>query len=469
MKQLETCPPVQAAEYVPVAGDFAQLEQADIATDTNYASQGYWKGVATHFVRNKRAMIGLILVLLMIFLAFVAPLFSGYAYDKIVTALNAKGRKKAAVGISPRVPAIHEMVTGEPYDDIYADKTFLFGTNAGVVHAIRGINLDLQKGETVAIVGESGSGKSVTMKAAVGLLDSNATINSGEILYTYDDGHGQDKTVDLLKLSKKQLRTEYNGQRLAMVFQDPMTSLDPTMTIGKQIMEGMLLHKHMPKDEARTKALQLLELVGITDAEKRFRNYPHQLSGGMRQRVVIAIALSAEPDILICDEPTTALDVTIQSKILDLIKQIQQKMHLSVIYITHDLGVVAKVADYVNVMYAGKIVEVGNVEEIFYEPCHPYTWGLLSAMPDLETADDRLYSIPGSPPNLLHEPVGDAFAARNRFAMVIDKKAEPPLFKVSETHYAATWLLHPDAPAFEMPKELKERLERAKKEAAKYL
>lgn len=344
-----------------------------------------------------------------------------------------------------------------------------FRTNAGVVHAIRGINLDLQKGETVAIVGESGSGKSVTMKAAVGLLDSNATINSGEILYTYDDGHGQDKTVDLLKLSKKQLRTEYNGQRLAMVFQDPMTSLDPTMTIGKQIMEGMLLHKHMPKDEARTKALQLLELVGITDAEKRFRNYPHQLSGGMRQRVVIAIALSAEPDILICDEPTTALDVTIQSKILDLIKQIQQKMHLSVIYITHDLGVVAKVADYVNVMYAGKIVEVGNVEEIFYEPCHPYTWGLLSAMPDLETADDRLYSIPGSPPNLLHEPVGDAFAARNRFAMVIDKKAEPPLFKVSETHYAATWLLHPDAPAFEMPKELKERPERAKKEAAKYL
>ena len=328
-----------------------------------------------------------------------------------------------------------------------------FRTNAGVVHAIRGINLDLQKGETVAIVGESGSGKSVTMKAAVGLLDSNATINSGEILYTYDDGHGQDKTVDLLKLSKKQLRTEYNGQRLSMVFQDPMTSLDPTMTIGKQIMEGM----------------QLLELVGITDAEKRFRNYPHQLSGGMRQRVVIAIALSAEPDILICDEPTTALDVTIQSKILDLIKQIQQKMHLSVIYITHDLGVVAKVADYVNVMYAGKIVEVGNVEEIFYEPCHPYTWGLLSAMPDLETADDRLYSIPGSPPNLLHEPVVDAFAARNRFAMVIDKKAEPPLFKVSETHYAATWLLHPDAPAFEMPKELKERLERAKKEAAKYL
>ena len=347
------------------------------------------------------------------------------------------------------------------------DLDISFRTNAGVVHAIRGVNLDLQKGETVAIVGESGSGKSVTMKAAVGLLDSNATVNRGEILYTYEE-NGREVTVDLLKLTKKQLRTGYNGQRLAMVFQDPMTSLDPTMTIGKQIMEGMLLHKHMSKEQARARAIELLQLVGITDAEKRFRHYPHQLSGGMRQRVVIAIALSADPDILICDEPTTALDVTIQAKILELIKDIQKKMNLSVIYITHDLGVVAKVADYVNVMYAGKIVEVGNVEEIFYDPRHPYTWGLLSAMPDLDTADDRLYSIPGSPPNLLHEPVGDAFAARNQFALVIDKKADPPLFKVSETHYAATWLLHPDAPAIEMPRELRERLERAQKEAARY-
>ena len=343
-----------------------------------------------------------------------------------------------------------------------------FRTNNGNVKAVRGISFDLNEGEPLAIVGESGSGKSVTMKAAVGLLDSNATINSGEILYTYEE-NGQDKTVDLLKLTKKQLRTEYNGQRLAMVFQDPMTSLDPTMTIGKQIMEGMLMHnKHVTREQARARALELLQLVGITDAEKRFRHYPHQLSGGMRQRVVIAIALSADPDILICDEPTTALDVTIQAKILELIKDIQQKMHLSVIYITHDLGVVAKVADYVNVMYAGKIVEVGNVEEIFYEPRHPYTWGLLSAMPDLDTEDDRLYSIPGSPPNLLHEPVGDAFAARNQFALKIDKKAEPPLFKISDTHYAATWLLHPDAPAMEMPRELKESLERARKEAAKF-
>ena len=344
-----------------------------------------------------------------------------------------------------------------------------FKTNAGVVHAIRGVNLDLCKGETVTIVGESGSGKSVTMKAAMGLLDSNATVNSGEILYTYTDEKGQEVTVDLLRLPQKQLRQQINGQRIAMVFQDPMTSLDPTMTIGKQIMEGMFLHKNMERDAARARAIELLELVGIPDAEKRFKNYPHQLSGGMRQRVVIAIALSADPEILICDEPTTALDVTIQARILELIMDIQKKMKLSVIYITHDLGVVAKVADYVNVMYAGKIVEVGNVNEIFYEPKHPYTWGLLSAMPDLDTDDDRLYSIPGSPPNLLHEPKGDAFAARNQFALAIDEKAEPPLFQVSRTHFAATWLLHPDAPKIEMPKELEARLERARKEVEKYL
>ena len=349
------------------------------------------------------------------------------------------------------------------------DLDISFRTNAGVVHAIRGVNLDLQKGETVAIVGESGSGKSVTMKAAVGLLDSNATVNSGEILYTYTDEKGAEKTVDLLKMSKKQLRSEINGQRIAIVFQDPMTSLDPTMQIGKQIMEGMILHKHMTKAQAKERALELLQMVGITDAEKRFRHYPHQLSGGMRQRVVIAIALAADPDILICDEPTTALDVTIQAKILDLIKELQAKMNLSVIYITHDLGVVAKVAEYVNVMYAGKIIEVGNVEEIFYDPRHPYTWGLLSAMPDLETDDDRLYSIPGSPPNLLHEPVGDAFAARNQFALEIDKKAEPPMFEVTPTHFAATWLLHPDAPKLTLPAELQARLERARREAEKYL
>ncbi len=351
----------------------------------------------------------------------------------------------------------------------FVDLDISFRTNAGVVHAIRGVNLDLQKGETVAIVGESGSGKSVTVKAAVGLLDGNATINSGQILYRLREDDGSERVVDLLALSKRELRRTINGRRIAMVFQDPMTSLDPTMTIGKQIMEGILLHKKVDKATAYARALELLELVGITHAEKRMKNYPHQLSGGMRQRVVIAIALASDPDILICDEPTTALDVTIQARILELIKDIQSRMGLSVIYITHDLGVVAKVADYVNVMYAGRIIEVGNVNEIFYEPKHPYTWGLLAAMPDLETDDDRLASIPGSPPNLLHEPVGDAFAPRNAYALKIDEKAEPPMFKVSETHYAATWLLHPSAPAVEMPPELKARLERARKEAEKYL
>ena len=349
------------------------------------------------------------------------------------------------------------------------DLDISFRTNAGSIHAIRGVDLDLQKGETVAIVGESGSGKSVTMKAAVGLLDANATVNSGRVLYTYSQGDGPEQTVDLLKMPKKQLRKSINGNRIAMVFQDPMTSLDPTMQIGRQIMEGMLLHRGISKQEAWKRSVELLELVGITDAEKRMKQYPHQLSGGMRQRVVIAIALSGGPDILICDEPTTALDVTIQAKILELIKEVQDRMGLSVIYITHDLGVVAKVADYVNVMYAGKIVEVGNVNEIFYQPAHPYTWGLLSAMPDLDTDDHRLYSIPGSPPNLLHEPKGDAFTPRNAFAMAIDEKAAPPLFKISDTHYAATWLLHPDAPQVELPEGLRVRLERARKEAEKYL
>ncbi len=356
-----------------------------------------------------------------------------------------------------------------------AEKTILrikdldisFRTNAGSVHAIRGVNFELRKGETVAIVGESGSGKSVTMKATMGLLDSNGTINSGSILYTYTDDKGEEKTVDIVKMTKKQLRQEINGQHIAMVFQDPMTSLDPTMPIYKQITESIILGGKVPASEAWDRALNLLELVGIPDAEKRMKNYPHQLSGGMRQRVVIAIALANDPDVLICDEPTTALDVTIQAKILELIKDLQKRMGLSVIYITHDLGVVAKVADYVNVMYAGKLIESGTINEIFYDPRHPYTWGLLSAMPDLDTDDERLYSIPGSPPNLLHEPVGDAFAPRNAYAMKIDEKVEPPFFKVSDTHYAATWLLHPDAPKVEMPRELKARLERAKKEAEK--
>jgi oligopeptide transport system ATP-binding protein len=344
------------------------------------------------------------------------------------------------------------------------DLSISFQTSAGTVNVIRGMNLVLHKGETVAIVGESGSGKSVTVKAVMGILSSNGKINSGSIQYNYEKD-GKNVEQDLLKLSKKEMRRQINGKRIAMVFQDPMTSLNPTMTIGAQIMEGMRYHYHTSKQEAYQKAVNLLELVGITDVEKRMKNYPHQLSGGMRQRVVIAIALACDPDLLICDEPTTALDVTIQAKILELIKDIQQKTGISVIYITHDLGVVAKVADYVAVMYAGKVVEKGTTQEIFYQPRHPYTWGLLSAMPDLNSTDDRLYTIPGSPPNLLHKVDGDAFAPRNIYALNLDLKKEPPMFKITDTHYAATWLLHENAPKVDMPEELQSRISIMLKEA----
>jgi len=340
------------------------------------------------------------------------------------------------------------------------DLNITFNTAAGPVHAIRGVDIDLYPGQTLAIVGESGSGKSVTMKAAMGILAKNAKVDKGTILYTYRQDNGNVKTVDILKMKKQELRYHINGKRIAMIFQDPMTSLNPTMTIGKQITEGMLWHKRANKTEAWRKAVKLLEEVGIPEPEKRMKNYPHQFSGGMRQRVVIAIALACDPDLLICDEPTTALDVTIQAKILELIKRIQKERGISVIYITHDLGVVAKVADYVDVMYAGKIVEKGTVEDIFYDPRHPYTWGLLSAMPDLDTSDERLYTIPGTPPNLLRETPGDAFAPRNKYALKIDKRLDPPMFKVSDTHYAATWLLHERAPKVEIPAELKARIDR---------
>ena len=309
----------------------------------------------------------------------------------------------------------------------------------------------------MAIVGESGSGKSVTMKAAMGILASNATVNQGSIQFSYHHADGTAETVDILTKDKKWIRRHINGKRIAMVFQDPMTSLDPTMNIGKQIMEGMIWHFKTPKKEAWEKAVDLLKEVGIEDAEKRMKQFPHQLSGGMRQRVVIAIALSCNPDLLICDEPTTALDVTIQAKIIELIRRVQKERGISVIYITHDLGVVAKVADYVNVMYAGKIVEYGTSEEIFYDPKHPYTWALLSSIPDVDSKE-KLEAIPGTPPNMIYPPKGDAFAARSRYAMNIDYREEPPMFKVSDTHYAATWLLDSHAPKVEMPKIVSERI-----------
>ena len=335
------------------------------------------------------------------------------------------------------------------------DLDITFKTTAGPVHAIRGVNIDLYKGETVALVGESGSGKSVTMKAAMGILAQNATVNSGSIQFSYHHADGSPETVDLLQKDKKWIRRHINGKRIAMVFQDPMTSLDPTMPIGKQIMEGMLWHYKMPKDAAYKKAVQLLEEVGITDAEKRMKSYPHQLSGGMRQRVVIAIALACDPDLLICDEPTTALDVTIQAQILQLLKEMQVKYNLTIVLITHDLGVVANIADRVAVMYAGDIVEIGTSDEIYYDPRHPYTWALLSSMPQMGIKGEDLFNIQGTPPNLFTEIHGDAFAPRNPQALKIDFVKRPPYFTVSPTHKAKTWLLDPRAPKVEPPAAVK--------------
>ena len=327
--------------------------------------------------------------------------------------------------------------------------TVSFRTNEGMVRAVRGIDFDLYKGETLAIVGESGSGKSVTARSLMGILAPNAVVDAGSILY---------EGVDLLKLKEDQFH-KYRGNKLGMIFQDPLSSLNPIMKIGKQLTESMLLNEKISKKEARERALQLLAGVGISDPKRRYNQYPFELSGGMRQRVVIAIALSANPEILICDEPTTALDVTIQAQILELINSIKEERKLSVIFITHDMGVVANMADRIAVMYAGKIVEYGTADEIFYHPAHPYTWALLASIPDLDTME-KLESIPGTPPNMLFPHKGDAFAPRNKYAMAIDFEEEPPLFQISPTHYAATWLLHPNAPRVEMPRIVTERIRR---------
>ena len=321
------------------------------------------------------------------------------------------------------------------------DLDITFKTTAGPVHAIRGVNIDLYKGETVALVGESGSGKSVTMKAAMGILAQNAKVNSGSIQFSYHHADGSPETVDLLQKDKKWIHRHINGKRIAMVFQDPMTSLDPTMTIGKQIMEGMLWHFKMPKAEAYQKALKLLEEVGITDAEKRMKSYPHQLSGGMRQRVVIAIALSCDPDLLICDEPTTALDVTIQAQILELMQDLRKKLGMSIIMITHDLGVVASMCEKIAVMYAGHIVEYGTTDEIFYQPGHEYTKGLINSIPKLNTAEhERLVPIEGTPVDLLNPPAGCPFAPRCKNCMKICLSKMPPRTELSDTHYTYCWL-----------------------------
>lgn len=329
-----------------------------------------------------------------------------------------------------------------------------FRTSQGKVKAVRGISLELNEGETVAIVGESGSGKSVTAKAVMGLLGTNLADLSGKISF---------KGLDLLNIKDKEFN-KIRGNKISMIFQDPMSSLDPIMKVGKQIVETIMLNRSekITYKEACQRALGLMQDVGIDNPKKRFNQYPFELSGGMRQRIVIAIAVAANPEIIICDEPTTALDVTIQAQILELLQDLQQKRRLSIIFITHDLGVVARVADRVAVMYAGKIVEIGTAEDIFYNPKHPYTWALMAAMPDMESKE-RLTPIPGNPPDMINLPKGDAFAPRNEYAMEIDFEEEPPFFEISSTHKAATWLLHPLAPKVEMPQLVKDRIERMRK------
>ena len=327
------------------------------------------------------------------------------------------------------------------------DVEITFSLRGNKLNAIRKCSLDLYDGETLAIVGESGSGKSVFTKTFVGMLDGNGSITGGSIMY---DGK------DLAKFKKEKEWMTIRGKKIAMVMQDPMTSLNPLKKVGKQIQECIELHQGLKGAVAKKATLQILEKVGIPYPEMRYNQYPHEFSGGMRQRVVIAIAVACRPQILICDEPTTALDVTIQAQILELIRNLQAEYHMSVIYITHDLGVVANVADRVAVMYAGQIVEVGKVDEIFYDARHPYTWALLSALPQLGVKGEALPTIDGPPPNLFNKIKGDAFAPRNRQALAIDFEEEPPYFEVSETHKAKTWYLDPRAPKIEPPKSVQQ-------------
>ncbi|MGF3102892.1 ABC transporter ATP-binding protein [Rossellomorea sp. DUT-2] len=306
-----------------------------------------------------------------------------------------------------------------------------FSTYGGEVKAVRGVNFDLHKGETLAIVGESGCGKSVTSQSIMRLIPSPpGKVTNGRILF---------KGKDLLNVTEPQMR-KIRGADISMIFQDPMTALNPTLTIGEQIIEGILQHNDVSKKQARQKAIEMLTLVSIPNPEERLKQYPHQFSGGMRQRIVIAMSLVCEPDVIIADEPTTALDVTIQAQILELFKEIQQKTGVSIILITHDLGVVAQVADRIAVMYAGKIVEEGNRREIFYHPQHPYTQGLLKSVPRLDLDGEELIPIPGSPPDLFSPPVGCPFVPRCEKAMEVCERVYPAKTQLSNDHHVDCWL-----------------------------
>ncbi|MDO5089120.1 MAG: ABC transporter ATP-binding protein [Leptotrichiaceae bacterium] len=318
-----------------------------------------------------------------------------------------------------------------------------FNTYAGEVKALRNISFSVNRGETLAIVGESGSGKSVTVQTVMKLIPMPpGEIKSGEILFEGED---------LVKVSDERMR-QLRGGKIGMIFQDPMTSLNPTIKVGKQIMEGILIHKKVSKAEARKQAIDMLEKVGIPKPKERFNQYPHEFSGGMRQRAVIAIALSCEPDLLICDEPTTALDVTIQAQILELINNLKKELNIGVILITHDLGVVAETADRVVVMYAGEKLEEAPVVELFKNPKHPYTWGLLKSLPRLDMkSNEKLESIPGTPPDLLKPPAGDPFAPRSEYAMKIDYERKPPIIDVGNDHFVKSWLYVDGAPEIVSP------------------
>lgn len=317
-----------------------------------------------------------------------------------------------------------------------------FYTQFGEVQAVGGVSFELNSGEVLGIVGESGSGKSVTMLSIMKLLDDNGKVKEGEVLF---------QGVDLISLSEAEM-CKIRGDSISMIFQDPMTCLNPLMTIGKQLMEPLRIHKNMSKEEAYKRAVELLGLVGIPSPKSRMKQYPHEFSGGMRQRVMIAMALSCNPKLLIADEPTTALDVTIQAQILELMKDIKNKLNASIILITHDLGVVADICDKVNVMYGGLIVESGTVNDIYYKSRHPYTWGLMESVPNPNTlAKKRLKPIDGQPPDLFKPPKGCPFYARCKYAMKVCKDNRPTFYTISEGHKAACWLNDEKAPKVEMP------------------
>lgn len=311
----------------------------------------------------------------------------------------------------------------------------------GKVEAVRGVSLALRPGEILAIVGESGCGKSMLCRSIMKLLPRSARIEGGQIIANGADITGYSQR-DMNRL---------RGKLFSMVLQDPMTALDLTQTVEAQIAEAVRVHSpRLDRQAVHRRVMELMELVGIPQPEKRGKLYPYHFSGGQRQRVVMAIALAADPKILLADEPTTALDVTVQAQILDLLKDIQHRLHTATILVSHDLGVVARAADRVAIMYAGRIVEIGTAEEIYYDPRHPYTWGLIRSLPALAKGGE-LYTIPGMPPSLVHPPRGDAFACRNEYALAIDYEETPPMFRVSDTHYAATWLLDERAPRVTPP------------------